>query len=272
MSAICRICESPALVAAGSVDSYRFVECTACGFVFCPQITSASMRELYSNDYHGVDEGAPQTGWADTSFLEPALARLRHLGSLTVLDFGTGQSTVPAWLRSQGHRVTAVDVAPPQQPHPDRLTGDLLALGLASDYFQLSYSYQVFEHLPDPLPYLREFLRVTAPGGLVLIHTDMETVDRPRHLQDWWYVTPPDHCAFYRHRTFEAILKHLPGQLVWVHPKMVLIQAAPARDVDVAVCSGRLSTHGLELRLPARSSAPGMQSPSPASPSGHAAW
>jgi hypothetical protein len=51
----------------------------------------------------------------------------------------------------------------------------------------------------------------------------METVDRPTRLADCWYVMPPDHRAFYRHRTFERILEDLPGRLAWLHPKMVLI-------------------------------------------------
>lgn len=228
MELSCRICEGTELAEAGSVDGYRFLECAGCGFAFCPQITAESMRDLYGSGYHDIEEGAPQTGWADAQFLEPALARLALLGQLAVLDFGTGQSAVPDRLRSQGHRVTAVDVMPPQRPHPDRLIGDLLAIDLPSDHFQLSFSYQVFEHLPEPLPYLRELLRVTAPDGLILIHTDMETEDRPQRLTQWWYVTPPDHCAFYRHRTFEAILERLPGELVWMDAKRVLIRPIPS--------------------------------------------
>jgi SAM-dependent methyltransferase len=224
METRCRLCESAFLQDAGQKDGYRFVECADCGFAFCPQLTAASMRELYSDDYHGVEEGAPATGWADVEFLRPALERLAPRGELSILDFGTGQSTTPDWLRAQGHRVIAVDVARPERPHPDRLAGDLLALGLPSDRFQLSYSYQVFEHLPDPLPYLRELVRLTAPDGLVLIHTDMETDDRPERLVDWWYVTPPDHCVFYRHRTFEIAVRRLPARLVWRNPKMVLIE------------------------------------------------
>ena len=39
---------------------------------------------------------------------------------------------------------------------------------------------------------------------MIAIHTDMETPERENGLACWWYATPPDHCAFFRHRTFES--------------------------------------------------------------------
>lgn len=226
------MCGSTGLRGVGAVQGYDFVECGRCGLVFAPEITEARMADLYREGYHGLGEGAPEVGWADSKFLQPALDLAGRDRQLRVLDFGTGQSLIPDLLRSQGHRVTAVDVVPPVRPHADRLTGDLPELALESAQFDLAYSFQVFEHLPAPRRYLEELLRLVRPGGLVHVHTDMETPERADGFASWWYVLPPDHCTFFRHRTFEHLLRGTPHRIVFREPKAVTIQvgARPARD------------------------------------------
>jgi 2-polyprenyl-3-methyl-5-hydroxy-6-metoxy-1,4-benzoquinol methylase len=140
-----------------------------------------------------------------------------------VLDFGAGQSNLPDRLREVGHRVISVDMFPPRQPHPDRLTGALRELKLEANQFDLAYSYQVFEHLPHPAPELDELFRLTRPGAYVVIHTDMETDDRAGGFADWWYVMPPDHCCFFRHRTFKQYLQNTPHRLVAGTPHLVVM-------------------------------------------------
>ena len=231
----CRMCEGHSRPLA-VVSGYRFLECAHCGFVFAPAIRQDPMTRAYEAGRHGPEDGAPDVGWANLEFLEPALDRLGRREGLRILDFGCGQSHVPAVLRAQGHRVVAVDVAPPLEPHPDRLTGDLLALGLAPDRFDLAFAFQVCEHLPEPRPFLDELLRLTRPGGLVLVHTDMETEERASGFARWWYVAPPDHCAFFRHRTFETYLAGTPHRLSWRDPKALLIRVGrdPTNPVAAA--------------------------------------
>lgn len=210
----------------GLVGKYEFKGCSYCEFVFCPGITPEYLSQMYSEGFHGPEDGGPKKGWKkDLSFLEPALQFLPKEKSLDILDFGTGQDRTPDLLREQGQRVIAVDIAPPLRPHPDRLTGNLLHLGLESERFDFVYSFQVFEHLPQPRPVLDELLRLTRPGGYILIHTDMETPEREREgFSNWWYVAPPDHCAFFKIRTFDVYLEQSPHELVWNDAKTVIIR------------------------------------------------
>lgn len=221
----CRFCGSRAASHSADVEGYRFFECEDCGFAFTPDVRDDQMARQYRHGYHGPAEGAPSRGWLDVSFLRPAFERLATAGRrLTVLDFGTGQSRLPNALRAVGHKVVAIDVVPPLRPHPDRLTGSLESLYLPAARFDLIYAYQVFEHLPEPRPVLDSLLRLARPGGLVLIHTDMETPERAAGLDEWWYVMPPDHCSFYRHRSFEAVLRNSPHRIVWRNEKSVLVE------------------------------------------------
>lgn len=222
------MCGCEALQRVGVVSGYSFVECNHCAFIYSPEISQEYMRSLYMSGYHGPEDGAPVTGWATPSFLDPAFDILEDRRPLHILDFGSGQSLIPEGLREEGHRVVTVDMAPPLRPHPDRLTGDLLELGLPREQFDLVYAYQVFEHLPEPLPILVELFRLARPGGLVLIHTDMEVADRQPDFTAWWYVSPPDHCSFFRHRTFEVFIQRWGHALARSDPKCVVMRKASA--------------------------------------------
>lgn len=165
----------------GTVKGFPFVHCHYCHLVFCPVMDTAKSVALYESGYHGINDGAPQQGWADPAFLQPALARLDPATPLNILDFGAGQSLVPKRLRARGHRVLAIDVIPPSEPHPDRFTGDILTCALPEKEFDLIYSFQVFEHLPNPRPVLCKLLQLVKPDGYLFIHTDMETPERSPH-------------------------------------------------------------------------------------------
>jgi SAM-dependent methyltransferase len=219
----CRMCGSGDLRSAASVGGFDFAECRSCEFVFAPQMTDTTLERAYAGGWHGVREGAPPAGWASRAFLQPAFSRLGPPRRLDVLDFGAGDSTLPSQLRQAGHRCVGVDVMPPARPHPDRLTGRLHELPLPEHRFDLAYSYQVFEHLPEPRPYLDRLLELVKEDGLLLLHTDMETCERDP-FEDWWYVTPPDHCAFFRHRTFDRYLERTPYRIEWRDAKSVLIR------------------------------------------------
>lgn len=221
----CRMCQSDATARIGGAEGYSFVECADCGFVFVPSVQPEQIEPKYRSG-EAWAEAPPEEGWApDSGFIAPAFERLDDRHPLHILDFGCGYSRIPGRLRRQGHRVTGIDLVPPRRPHPDRLTGDITGMDLPSGQFDLVYAYQVFEHLPEPRPIFDELLRLTRPGGLVLVHTDMETPQRRQQdFFDWFYVLPPDHCSYFRRRTFEKALEARDARLAWSNPWSVLVE------------------------------------------------
>lgn len=220
----CRFCGGDGLSAAGAVDGYRFWECAGCGFVFTPEIDRRDLLERYRNVEELLADGMPVSGWAPDDFMNDLLSELEG-GVRMLLDFGCGESRLPALLRDRGHRVMAVDVAPPLRDHPDRLTGDVLQLPLPRGGFDMVYSYQVFEHLPEPRPILERLLDLLRPGGKLVVHTDMEVAEREAGLAAWSYACPPDHCSFYRHRTFGHATADRAARIARAEPHLVVIEA-----------------------------------------------
>lgn len=222
----CKCCGSKSISKAGNKDNYTFWECTECTFIFT-DVEYHEMIDTYRSGYHNVDDGAPKKGWAASmEFLVPAFSCLPGK-ELKIMDFGCGESYIPERLRKAGHKVTAVDIVPPLEPHPDRLTGDIMELDLPANAYDLIYSYQVFEHISEPKKILKRLFDLAKKDGMVLIHTDMETPERGNtDFTDWWYVLPPDHCSFYSHRTFEKMTGDMGHRIIYKDPKIILAMKA----------------------------------------------
>ena len=108
---------------------------------------------------------------------------LPHLRpGLRVLDVGSGPGTITMDLAeavAPGGRVTALETGADalglarQEAERrgladvDFAVGDVQALDLPDDGFDVVHAHQVLQHVPDPVQALREMGRVCRPGGLV---------------------------------------------------------------------------------------------------------
>jgi SAM-dependent methyltransferase len=147
---------------------------------------------------------------ADLGNFQANLEFLRQFGRLTlqseILEIGPGTGTMLAHMLSLGHCVQAVDNNPllieeAQRRHaglPIRLvTGHSLPFNDGS--FDIVFSFDVFEHIPDSDAHLAEVRRVLRPGGSYLLQTPnrwtnvvFETI-RWRSFTCW----RDDHCSLH---------------------------------------------------------------------------
>lgn len=111
-------------------------------------------------------------------FLTPLLQRGFH-----VLDAGCGPGTITTGIAEAVFpgTVTAIDIAPGQLEYARRLAqgreimnlhfadASACALPFADETFDLVFAHALLEHLRDPRKAMREFHRVTRPGGFVAV-------------------------------------------------------------------------------------------------------
>jgi SAM-dependent methyltransferase len=104
------------------------------------------------------------------SFLE--LAPLREIGK-NVLDIGCGDGMTGAALSIYGHQVTLLDY---EDWRDSRALGQnfILAdlgkpLALSDSSYDFIFSFNTFEHIPDPALALNEMVRILRPGGFVWV-------------------------------------------------------------------------------------------------------
>ncbi len=89
----------------------------------------------------------------------------------------------------------------PRLPRPPVIHGDATRMDFPDGSFDFVYSFDVFEHLPDPARVLDEIARVLRPGGGSLISVHLFTAEdgahdpsvlrgRRRHIPYWAHLRP----------------------------------------------------------------------------------
>lgn len=96
------------------------------------------------------------------------------LGRQVVLDVGGGPGYFAGAFESAGARYLHVDadlgeLAGHGEPKVDSVVGSGLALPFRDGSVDVCYSSNVLEHVPEPWTMAEELVRVTRPGGLVVV-------------------------------------------------------------------------------------------------------
>lgn len=130
-----------------------------------------------------------------------------------ILDAGCGDGTITKYLAQiKGARVYGVDYNPlrikrakKMLPHCNFVVGDLLKLPFKNNYFDVSLSHHVLEHVKQDVKAIEELVRVTKKGGFIIIGVpnegDIICTIRNKIIQRK-IVKATDHVNFYTIKSF----------------------------------------------------------------------
>jgi SAM-dependent methyltransferase len=186
---------------------------------------TANLREGYHESvWEAVPEGTVPPGLElRRAFL---LARLREIAAarqtpLDVLDLGCGEGQLTAAIAAAGHRVVGVDVAEePLRRARRRHAGLELRwvdprgeLPLPDAGFDVVWSGETIEHVPDTLGWLSELRRVLRSGGSLLLTTPdhgrlrLLALALSRKRFERHFDPRADHLRFFSARTLAGLLE-----------------------------------------------------------------
>jgi SAM-dependent methyltransferase len=158
------------------------IECKNCDLLYInpmPYWTRDDFNKLYDNSYF-VDKVEHNKQWLDIRANKNVAYRFRRIekylstNNKKMLEAGAGIfAFMCVYLASKGWDVTAQEPSPDiceslSEQHPNLQTTSAAFLELNEvEKFSLIYADSVFEHVPDPLNYIKKSSRLLENGGIL---------------------------------------------------------------------------------------------------------
>ena len=172
----CPVCAAAVSRALAVVADRPLRRCQACGHAFLEVEAPSTLEPIYNDHYAGFREDPVFRREASRVIREELMPLVPPPARL--LDVGCGNGEFLALARDAGYRATGIDISAAavelcQQRGLDVRVGDLRSRQLfaADERFDLITFWDVVEHLPDPISFLRRAHELLAARGSVLIKT-----------------------------------------------------------------------------------------------------
>jgi 2-polyprenyl-3-methyl-5-hydroxy-6-metoxy-1,4-benzoquinol methylase len=191
----CHICHHTAepLFKTRLLNKYdvQYFKCNTCGFIQTE--TPYWFEEAYKSAITSLDIGLI----GRNLYLNDQVSRIIDIcfpESRIMVDYGGGYGMFVRMMRDKGYNFYRQDL------YCENLFAAYFDLPDApAATFDVLTSFEVFEHLQDPLAEIEKMFRLS---GTIIFTTLLLPTDQ-KDLKDWWYISPltGQHIAFYDQRT-----------------------------------------------------------------------
>jgi len=215
---------------AGSQQAFDYVNC-ACGVFFLKsQPTSEDLPKIYSSEYEAYKKKSGVVSQLKNQrFINMVKPYMLHGANTKVLDFGCGSGDFLVSLSPLTQsKLVGFDINP-----PNRSSNEVIFLGREDEIklhgpFDLIVSFQVIEHLPDPLTFLKNLDSLLAEGGIIVIETPSPSgllfTEFFRKRWGGWHA--PRHFVLFTKNTMEKLcadagfyikeFSYIPSPFQWI--------------------------------------------------------
>lgn len=195
------------------------VRCADCGFLYSRRIfTDEAQTAYYAESFGGPRQ---QMGQRVNATVNAALLDrlINWTPGMRVLDVGAGYGFLLQALKDR-HRADCVGVEPSRQEAAfaqyrlgvNVIPAMLSEAGLPRAHYDVVASFEVIEHVTNPIAFLCELLEYVRPGGLLLVMTDNFESDAVKALgagfPKW---IPHTHISHFGAATLEHTLTGIRG-------------------------------------------------------------
>lgn len=206
----CLHCQSEKLKPLGGYEATHLCECKECGFVFAQAIPSAKELEDHYKQYGRNDYLSPVTIKRYNELLDK-METFRKTGKL--LDVGCGIGYFLEEAKKRGWEVygteytdDAAKICEEKGIHMHK--GMLNPENYELESFDVITSFEVIEHINNPVDELNNFNKLLRKEGLVYCTTpNFNSLLRYRLKADFNVITYPEHLSYYAPRTLRNVFE-----------------------------------------------------------------
>jgi SAM-dependent methyltransferase len=231
----CPVCNSLALSNGHTLGKYEIATCTDCTLRFAPEAFDAAVdyEELYESPEYIETQVVPLATEPDFTY-KAFFDNMPRMTAATLLDMGCGVGRFCQAAHQFGWKVTGADVSEKAlqigQRHASfpliRVSLDEL---LSNERYDVVTAFEVLEHQPNPLDYLKKLKELATENGHVFCTVpnwecgSVQSATRP----DW---IPPVHLCFFTVRALQR-LGQLAGfalvktGIIWTDPTPKKVRA-----------------------------------------------
>lgn len=214
----CPLCGSGEHKPYYSIEGADYSRCGGCGLVFQnPMPLAEELRERYSEEYFDYEITN------EANFFSLMRETLRDVdfeevessapGPKRFLDVGCATGMLIEYVKTRGWEESGVEVCVPaaeygrRERKVDIVSGSLEEADFPSQYFSVVHFSHLIEHIPDPVRFMREIIRITAPGGRCIVTTPNIRGFQSLLMGPRWRSAIPDHVVLYSKRTLRRLLE-----------------------------------------------------------------
>ena len=196
------------------------VKCNTCSLVFChPRNLEESMLDIYENNYwqdYQTTVGEMDIKDRVNDFKFISKERIDFIKDITgkssgkFLDVGCSQGFLVSAAQQAGFDSYGIDLNETDIKEGIETYGVKLTKTLLHDYnntnFDVICSFNVIEHVSDPIQLLKEKVKRLNDGGVIVVGThDIECETHKKEKVDWKHIIPNEHLYYVSIETMDAL-------------------------------------------------------------------
>jgi 2-polyprenyl-3-methyl-5-hydroxy-6-metoxy-1,4-benzoquinol methylase len=213
----CPLCNASELADFLILDGLRIARCTLCDFMFSRDVLAPEAIDQFYVD--GYNDQRHMDGQRVNASINVELLRSLQIdvAEKSLLDVGSGYGFFLDKLRwSKAARLAGVELSSAQRSYSDRVLrlqtfGQLEQL-TGQDQFDIITAFEVIEHIPEPLQFIRAVCGHLKPGGSLVIGTDNFTSNVVTVMSEsfpkW---IPHEHVSFFSPGPLKTMLLRCNG-------------------------------------------------------------
>lgn len=215
----CLLCNSDELSPLQGYEIHYLQKCRSCGFVFCYKIPTQEELIAHYDQYLRSNEISPITIKRYEALLD-TFEKYRMTNN--IIDVGCGDGYFLQVAKQRGWNVfgteftdRAIEIC--SKKGISMKQGKLDADNYSGGFFDVVTSFEVIEHINNPIEDVRSFNKILRSGGAAYVTTpNFNSVSRDLLGAKWNVIEYPEHLSYYTASTIKKLFKSQGFRIVSV--------------------------------------------------------